>query len=126
MIKQVLTILALFVCTTNTNAQFISTTNQTATQLAQTLVGNGIAFSNATLVCNGNANAKFTNNLTSLVGMDSGIVLTSGTAVGIGSPAGTFLSATPGTGSDPQLSAVTGVTTFDVCKLEFDFIPVGD
>ncbi len=126
LIKQILSVVALTLCF-NAKAQFTSVTNQTANALVQTLVGGGITFSNATLVCGAQANGKFTNVNTTLVGIDSGIVLTSGTAVNIGSPAGTFLSAFTGTGGDAQLQVLAGGATMgDVCKLEFDFIPAGD
>src|ERR1043165_2351599 len=108
------------------NAQFISTTSQTANQLAQTLVGTGVTYNNANLNCQPAANAKFTNANTSLVGIDSGIVLTSGGASNIGSPASNFLSTGYVSAGDAQLAAIAGTSTWDACILEFDFVPAGD
>ena len=107
--------------------------NQTATALAQKLVGTGVTISNATLNCAGNANGVF-NVVTSNLGLDSGIVLTTGqavtagTAIGINGPASASSSTSTmnSTGGDPDLTTLATVTTNDKCILEFDFVPAGD
>ncbi len=119
----------------NTNAQVTVTGNQTATILAQTLVGAGVNISNATLNCPSNANGLFTV-VTSNLGLDSGIVLTSGqaqtiltpvTTAGVnGSQTGFFPSINNNFPGDPDLTALASNSTFDACKLEFDFVPAGD
>ena len=85
------------------------------------------------MVCAGVANGKFVNFNTTL-GLDSGIVLTTGAvtnggafSVGIANPSGSFASSVNGGASpDPDLATISSVSLNDLCKLEFDFIPTGD
>jgi len=115
------------------HAQINITAGQTASALAQKLVGTGVTVFNATLDCPSNANGIFTV-VTSNLGIDSGIVLTSGQAVtvganiGINTPASNSgsTSTSNGSGSDADLTALATVNTFDKCMLEFDFLPAGD
>lgn len=115
------------------HAQITVTGNQTATILAQKLTGTGVTVSNATLNCAQIANGTFVvtpPNVTNL-GLDSGIVLTSGAAEtngfqqGCNGPASGPSNAnnTPG---DPDLAILCNQSTFDACVLEFDFVPLGD
>src|SRR5699024_3968216 len=67
------------------------------------------------------------------IGIDSGIVLTSGSAANIANPASFFSSAqfTGGAAGDTNLNTVLSMTgssavTHDACVLEFDFVPAGD
>ena len=114
-------------------SQIATTTNQTAAQLAQKLVGAGVTISNPTLSCAGNAQGIFVSN-GSTIGIDSGVVLTtgnvqggSGGGLGIANPASSFASTSNGGGGvDAQLSSITANPLNDICKLEFDFIPTGD
>jgi len=113
------------------------TATNSATQLAQTLVGFGVTISNATLNC-GTATAgqadygsgEFTVT-TSNLGLDSGIVLTSGRAAtsafgqGCNGPASGPTGVT-GNGGDVDLSQLISGTTFDKCLLDFDFVTIGD
>jgi gliding motility-associated-like protein len=122
-----------FLCRQEVQAQFIPTTNQTASQLANKLVGPGVQILNPTLNCAGGANANFTTGtLPTTLGMDSGIVLTSGSVaaagfgIGIASPASSFASTGTGTPGDIALSQLASLATFDACILEFDFRPLGD
>lgn len=131
----VFTLLFLF-CFTIVNksrAQVNVVANQTANALAMKLVGNGVQVFNATLVCPTNANGIFTV-VTSNLGLDSGIVLTSGQAATVGATqgingpnTGAGPSAANGAPGDADLNTVlSNITTFDACKLEFDFLPAGD
>jgi gliding motility-associated-like protein len=108
--------------------------NKTALQLVQKLTGEGVIVLNPTLNCAGVANGTFSVVGTTNLGIDSGIVLTSGRAktngalLGVNGP---NVSAGPGqsngTPGDAQLSAIlNGTGTFDACILEFDFVPAGD
>lgn len=112
-------------------AQVTVTPSQTANALAQMLVGAGVTVSNATLNCPANANGLFTV-VTSNLGLDSGIVLTSGQALTLGATAGSngnqtlFASTANNTPGDADLSALVNLNTFDACILEFDFTPAGD
>ncbi len=106
--------------------------NQTATVLAQKLVGAGVTISNPILTCDPTANGTFTVT-TSNLGLDSGIILTSGTAqtTGLVNGANGPASAMPATGFSPglgdvDLTALALNTSFDACVLEFDFVPLGD
>jgi gliding motility-associated-like protein len=116
-------------------AQIDVVDNQTAQALAQTLVGQGVVLLNPVLNCTGIANGKFrlvggTTNL----GIDSGIVLTSGRAMTVGSNEGVNgpnTAAGPsqanGAPGDPDLNTVlAGLLSKDRCNLEFDFVPAGD
>ncbi len=109
------------------NAQITVATNQTATALAQMLAGPGVTISNAVLnaQCDTDQAGKFIASPNN-IGMDSGIILTSGSATlaaGIpGTPA-----ASQNNNSDPDLALLTAPSSSkDACVLEFDFIPLGD
>lgn len=115
------------------NSQIAITDNQTATQLATNLVGAGVVVSNATLNCAGIGNGIFTVTSSNL-GLDNGIILTSGRASSISSQAGaniTVAGANPsvstGNGSDADLATLTApYSSNDKCVLEFDFVPLSD
>ncbi|MGC8866336.1 MAG: choice-of-anchor L domain-containing protein [Bacteroidales bacterium] len=103
----------------------------TAQQLAQMLVGPGVTISNVTGTgIQGTSGVylagKFHGGLNS-IGIDSGIVMTTGSALMAQGPNNQG-SAGIGAGlpGDPQLSAMAGVNTNDACALEFDFIPQYD
>lgn len=108
------------------HAQLTITTAQTADQLASILVGSGVAYSNATMICANSAQGKFTNVNTTLVGIDSGILLTSGDAAIVAGPEFGIQTGVTNTGSDIDLDLLSGFTTYDKCVLEFDFVPQGD
>lgn len=121
-----------------TRAQLNVVDSQTATVLAQKLVGNGVVISNVTMTCPGIASGTFNvGPLPSNLGIDSGIVLTSGIAQSSGFVTGVngLPGATASNQFDPgpnfapgdaDLTTVSGQNTNDACKLEFDFLPAGD
>jgi len=129
----VLALLSCLLCGTaiGTDAQVNVTANQTALALAQKLAGPGITVLNPTLVCPNNANGFFSV-VTSNLGLDSGIVLTtgraatSGSSYGINGTASVNASINNNAPGDPQLATLARSTTFDACRLEFDLIPKGD
>src|SRR5690606_25522878 len=107
-------------------AQLTTNTGVNADQLAATIAGEGVTLLGATLACVANAKGNFTS-ASSCLPLDSGIILTTGLATGIGNPASSFNSGSTGTGSDPQLTALAGgSSTNDKCVLEFNFVPKGD
>lgn len=129
------------------NGQMTVTDNQTATQLAQILAGPGVTVLNASLnsSCLSTAVGKFNyNGNPSDIGIDSGIILTNGSAVESGAAYGansgyddfssTCFSTNIGDGGtssgagDPDLDSLIGSTngTHDACVLDFDFVPIGD
>jgi gliding motility-associated-like protein len=115
----------------NLKAQVTITPNQTATILAQTLAGDGVQVSNATLICPPNANGKFSKIISTLP-LDSGIVLTTGqaqtggSAIGVDAVESDFATTSNDAAGDPDLTTIANQTTNDACVLEFDFIPSGD
>lgn len=116
-------------------AQITVVDNQLAATLAQSLVGTGVTISNPTLDCQGVSNGVFTATSSNL-GIDSGIILTSGRAAtnaagtGANGPETGFASLsswTVGNGQDPDLDMLAAPsTTRDRCILEFDFVTIGD
>ena len=119
-------------------AQLNVVPNQTANQLVDRLVGAGVVYSNPVLICGSDASGKFDNGLTTSISMDSGIVLTTGTSnttylfgspldIGVNISAAYFASTDNFFyTTDADLSAAATGTTYDMCKLEFDFVPIGD
>ncbi|MBC7946436.1 MAG: choice-of-anchor L domain-containing protein [Chitinophagaceae bacterium] len=117
------------------------TPNNNATLLAQKIAGEGVTISNATISGGANSRGFFVNSggLTR-IGIDSGVVLTSGRAKsngfnlgidGNGLTAAALVDADNGLNlpGDVNLASAIGVPLFntkDACVLEFDFIPTGD
>lgn len=120
------------------SAQLIIAPNQTANQLVDRLVGTGVVYSNPMLTCSSGASGKFDNGLTTSISMDSGIVLTTGTCnttylfgspfdIGVNISASYFASTDNSFfTTDANLNTAATGTTYDMCKLEFDFVPIGD
>ena len=114
-------------------AQLNVSTSLTPAQLVQNvLLGQGVSVSNITF--NGsvystpqNGTGSFTT-VSSNLGLDAGVILTTGLASNIGQDANNFASDNNGYGSDPDLVAITtpGNTINDKAIIEFDFIPTGD
>ncbi len=127
---------ALLLMAGQTFAQLNVTSNHTAAQLVQKLLGTGVVVSNEVLTCDSTQASGIFTALGTNLGVDSGIVLTSGscitttTATGISGPASTFVSNTTLPNySDSDLANLIGTTVTnikDACKLEFDFVPTGD
>jgi gliding motility-associated-like protein len=115
-------------------AQLAVTDNQTAAALVQALTGEGVVVLNPTMVCPTMSNAIFKVTGTTNLGIDSGIVLTSGRAMTVGTTQGVNGPNTgdgPGQGTsgpavDANLSSIVTQSLNDLCKLEFDFVPAGD
>ena len=102
--------------------------------VTNTLIGPGLVTSNITFSGNSQQLGKFFAN-GSNIGLDSGVVMSSGTVANItppGSPSTNFLG--PGDAdvlataqsvtSNPQVGLIT--STHDAAILEFDFVPNGD
>jgi hypothetical protein len=106
-------------------------TNQSATQLAQTLVGSGITVSNATYSGSGASNGVYTGSTVEAQGngqLTNGIVLSSGSASILTSATNTSdnYSLATGSGSDADLQTlIPGSNIFDATSLEFDFVAEG-
>jgi len=125
-------ILSILLLALHAPAQINITGNQTPAALVQTLVGTGVITSNATLTCPSQANGIFKRTGLSNLGLDSGVILTSGVAAtttsvtGANGSASLFAATGNGAPGDAQLTALAGQSTFDACILEFDFLPSGD
>lgn len=128
-------VLLSFLCAAPAKAQINVTAGQTALQLAQKLTGPGITIVNPVLSCPSNANGVF-KVVTSNLGIDSGILLTTGRAATTGTSYGANgpqvagvnnnASTSNGAAGDPDLNTLAGQSTHDACRLEFDLIPKGD
>ena len=112
-------------------AQITVTPNQTAAVLAGKLAGKGVTIRYPTLNCKGVANGLF-NVVSSNLGLDSGIVLTTGHAAtqngsyGVNGNSINLASNDNGMPGDVMLNALAGQSTVDACSLEFDVVPNGD
>lgn len=110
--------------------QLTVTGGYNAAQMVSFLVGSGVTVSNPSMTGDPMAFGRFTtgSNPTNL-GLTSGIVLTTGSAIGsppLGSPVTNFASTNNSGGSDPQLASLIGATINDAAVLEFDFVPISD
>lgn len=112
-------------------SQVLVTNSNNATVLAKKLTGPGVVISNATMQCEQNQAGHFVT-LSSNLGQDSGIVLTSGIAGtsgplwGVNSNEANLASFNQGNVGDASLTALAGIATYDRCILEFDFVGNGD
>ncbi|MCB0515248.1 MAG: choice-of-anchor L domain-containing protein [Chitinophagales bacterium] len=112
----------------NAYAQLELTENNSGNDLAQELLGSGVQISNIVLNCPDGASGTFDGTYTNL-GIDQGIVLSSGAIDVLDSPnnqggaTGNLNGSFPG---DPDLDEISGGNTNDACVLEFDLVPYGD
>ncbi|MEO6302367.1 MAG: choice-of-anchor L domain-containing protein, partial [Bacteroidia bacterium] len=107
-------------------SQLHVTNNNSATQLAQVILGNGVTISNATLNCGVNGAGTFSHTGMNL-GITTGIILTTGYAAGAANPGSFFCNVTNGNNfSDPDLTLINTRANYDVCILNFDFVPLCD
>lgn len=87
------------------------------------LIGGGVVTSNITYTGNNISRGKFWGGPGN-IGISDGIILTSGNVtVAPGPNNAGGAGADSGQPGDPDLTAIAGVSTFDACVLEFDFIP---
>lgn len=99
------------------------TPSSSASDLANALGGSGVTISGATLIGITGQQGFFAGGLAAGIGIDSGVILTSGSIANAQGPNNSdSTTAQTGTGSDSQLAALQpGSTTFDKNILEFDF-----
>ncbi len=136
LVKKTFMVIAMCLLASFCKAQLVITNEASAQALVQKLVGEGISISNVTFTGDPLQAGYFKNtaHTTSIV-LDSGIVLTSGSAKSSGSTVGldgneSSLANTNWLGNgDADIAASIGSTlanTHDACVLEFDFVPLGD
>jgi gliding motility-associated-like protein len=122
--KKILLSLILMILSESYYSQLAVTPNQTATNLANYLLGGGVTITNAQLTCPTGANAIFTNGATTNLGLNSGVILTTGLASSIPAGNGVFASTNNGAGGIAAMAPLTGTSSnFDGCMLEFDINP---
>jgi gliding motility-associated-like protein len=118
----------------NVNAQVTVSSTMTPAQYVQNvLIGPGVQVSNVTYNgltgYSGNQIGSF-NYTGTQIPFASGLVMASGAVSGLTGPNNSGSSTNAFTGgalsNDPDLDAIAGFSTFDVGKLEFDFIPAGN
>lgn len=148
--KKIIFFLLTFYLCNHVHAQMTSVLSvPNATSLAQMMAGPGVTVSNAGFFgqCDSAISAgKFYATPNTVFGLDSGVILSSGSILTTGTSIGitTPLASSPGTcgaplfattntngNSDPDLvllgtSGGFPITINDACVLEFDFIPLGD
>jgi hypothetical protein len=129
-VQRILFVLVALIAFQSGKAQMTVNSSVTANQMIQSLVGQGIAVSNVTLNCAAGAYGTFNNGASTNLGINNGIVLTTGSADTVGSAnatSGLDVSICVGTIlNDPDLTAIDPTANNDVCILEFDLIPKCD
>jgi gliding motility-associated-like protein len=129
--KYLLLILGFFSLQTVSAQLTVLYPGSTATQLVDKLVGTGVTFSNAIFVGAGSYNGSTEGNKgiftggSSVVGISSGIIFSTGNAMLAVGPnntpwQGQGANGTPG---DATLQAIAGTTTYDAVGVQFDFVP---
>ncbi|PKN77987.1 MAG: hypothetical protein CVU48_09805 [Candidatus Cloacimonetes bacterium HGW-Cloacimonetes-1] len=100
----------------------------TPTQMVETILGQGVSYSNVSYTGVLQAAGTYNTGIQAGLGIDSGIILSSGSAVGaVGPNNSPSYTTNNNNAGDVQLSAlIGGETTWDACILEFDFIPQGN
>jgi len=108
------------------HAQLAVSPQSNVQELAAAITGPGVRIANPTIDCHAQGFGEFSYT-GGVLGVNDGVLLTTGrisNAVGPNNVENrTFEQGTPG---NALLNTVTGRTTFDACRLEFDIIPGGD
>jgi len=111
--------------TAGSNSNEVVNTAQSATAIAQTLVGSGVSISNVQYTGANDAKGTFAFSDPGVLNMSSGVVMSSGNANQVIGPNTSDWNSTAwGTAGDPQLDALSGFPTYDASVLSFDFVPV--
>jgi len=105
----------------------LTTTNLSITtplQLVNSLLGVGITANNITFTGANVAGGSFIGGLSEDIGIDTGVILSSGNIANAAGPNNSDSAGTNnGTGGDAALNAIVSATTFDASILQFDFVP---
>lgn len=108
------------------NAQVEVTTGNTPEELAQEIIGNGIDFSNASVYGTDEMYGMFYNAENTILDMNTGVYLTSGSGLDIPGPATNNASNSNGLPGHELLTVLSGQDTHDASIMEFDFVPSGN
>lgn len=104
-------------------AQLNVAPNPGITNFMNSLLGNGLTYSNVQVNCNNQAYGTFSNGNTTNIGLTNGVILATGNATNAIGPnnSGGMSTDFMTSCSDPQLVAVTGQSNlYDCCIIEFD------
>jgi hypothetical protein len=128
--KIFVTICCLVLLGFSTKAMALDITPMTsADNLAQSIVGSGVSISNVSYTGSNLASGYFTGGTAAGIGINSGIVLTSGHASNLNGTSNTSDGITGDnslSGYAPLNALIPGYTTNDATVLTFDFVSVGD
>ena len=119
-------LLLLAVFSTNVNAQLVVNTGNTPSYYVQNvLLGGGVTATNITFSGSSGQIGEFSNGNATNLGLDHGIIMSSGNVTDAAQSAGTNASTDEGGGGDANLESLTnGYSTHDAALLEFDFVPL--
>lgn len=124
--RKISSILLCFLLPIASFSQLSIVPNNSATAIAQAIVGNGISISNASLRSGNGSTGMFTYSGSNL-GLTDGIILTTGLAAEAANPGYYFCSVINNANyTDPDVVAISPQARYDVCILEFEFIPLCD
>ena len=108
-------------------AQLNINSSMTPQQLVQNvLVGGGVTISNVTMTGSATLYGYFSSGNTTNLGLDAGVLLTTGNASYVNQPVVQLMSDEMMLPGDFDLDSLTSSDTHDACILEFDFIPQAD
>ncbi|HQV52934.1 MAG: choice-of-anchor L domain-containing protein [Flavobacteriales bacterium] len=126
MYKSLTSVAITFLFAFQVNGQLVVDGTPSPTQLIQdVLLGGGVTASNITYAGDAAARASFTASGSNL-GLDAGVILSTGTATDAAGSGIDFASGGSGTAGDQDLEDLSGQIISDAAILEFDFIPTGD
>ncbi|MEN8224377.1 MAG: choice-of-anchor L domain-containing protein [Bacteroidota bacterium] len=126
-IKNLFVLILLLFPYSGIRAQLVVQNNLTPEQLVQqVLVGGGVAVSNVTYQGHIMMRGSFTNGHATNLGLDEGVILSSGNVYEANGISTYNASTGYGQPGDPTLTQVSGFNTNDASVLEFDFVPTAD
>lgn len=112
-----------------TQAQLNVSSSASAQDLANAILGSGVSVSNVVLDCGPGGSGTFSNGGTTNIGLNEGILLTSGRAsdaIGPNDNGGLTFNQDAAYNGDADLSTLVGGSIQDACRLEFDFVAESD
>ena len=128
--KSILFLILFSVCLFTAKAQLVTTSPISLNQMVNDFILTGVTASNVTFTGDSNAVGTFTGGNTTNLGINDGIILTTGVINGtpaISDSVGKFANTYNNTAGDPLLTSLISIApTFDASVLEFDLVPVGN
>lgn len=124
-LKLITAIILLLLSSVSSYGQLSVTANSNANALVNAIVGQGVTVSNVVINCPTGASGTFTNGSTTNLGLNSGMMLTTGKVINAPGP-NNYSAAGFNHGviyNDPNLVAINTTAKYDPCILEFDIIP---